>query len=328
MKRFRTAWLTAGCLTLFPLFSSAQTIPAHPEKPVTLVVSWPAGGAPDQIARMLAPHLQKRWNVPVIVQNRAGAAGHIGNDSVARAEPDGHTLLITPNTITMAIHTLTAEERKPRADVLTELTPISLLSSSTMLLLAHPSLNLRTVDDLVQAARKDPDLGYASPGYGSPMHLVGEMFNRAAGVNIRHIPYKGTSPAITDLLGGHVKLTFLGLPVAKPLVDSQRLVPLAAMDTQRSGLMPDLPTAAEQGLTGVDIDIWFGVYAPKDTPAALADTLHQTLSDILKEPAVLASFQTMNQEVRPLSRAAFVEKHKTDYQRYGDLIQDLGINAP
>lgn len=313
-------------LCLHAPISQAQSMPTTPGKPVTLVVSFPAGGAPDQIARLLGQQLQQRWQTPVVVQNRPGAAGHLGNDSVARAEPDGHTLLVTPNTFTMAPHVMAPGAKKP-ADVVTDFTPISLLSSSSMLLLAHPDLGLKDARELAQMARARPGLSYASPGNGTPMHIAGELFNHIARLNIDHVAYRGTSPAISDVLGGHVKLTFLGLPVAKALIDSGKLVPLATVDKVRSPLLPNVPTMAEQGFAGVETDIWFGVYGPKGMPPALADELHRTLNEVLQLPQVASQFKAMSQVVHNETRASFADKTRAEYQRYGSLIKQFKITA-
>lgn len=318
--------LLAACLALGTTLAAAQTMPTQAGKPVSLVVSFPAGGAPDQIARLLGQQLQARWKVPVVVNNKPGAAGHLGNDSVARAEPDGHTLLITPNTFTMAPHVLASGAQKP-ADVLTDFTPIALLSSSSMLLLAHPSLGVKNARELASKAKADKGLSYASSGNGTPMHIAGELFNHVAGLQLDHVPYRGTTPAINDVLGGHVKLTYLGLPVAKPLIDAGKLVPLAVVDKARSPLLPDVPTMAEQGFAGVETDIWFGVYGPKGLPKALADDIHRAVNDALKAPEVAAQFKTMSQVVHNESREAFANKTRADHQRYGDIIRQFRITA-
>lgn len=301
-------------------------MPVQAGKPITLVVAYPPGGAPDQIARVLAPQLQERWKTSVIVVNRPGASGNLGNDSVARAEPDGHTLLVSPNTFTMVPHVPNAGG-KSHADVIKDFTPISLLSSASMLLLASPSLGIRNASDLVRVAKSDSDLGFATSGNGSPMHLVGELFNKVAKVNVRNVPYKGTTPAINDVLGGHVKLTFLGVPVAKPFIDSGRLIPLATADKVRSPFLPNLPTLQEQGYPGVDIDIWFGVYGPKSLAPALADSIHQTLRDIMAKPEVANQFKRMYQVVEDQPRESFVQKTRADFDRYGKLIKELNITA-
>lgn len=319
------ALLAAG-LALSAATATAQTMPTTPAKPVTLVVSFPAGGAPDQISRLLGQQLQARWKTPVIVANKPGAAGHLGNDFVARAEADGHTLLITPNTFTMAPHVLPPGAQKP-ADVLTDFTPIALLSSSSMLLLAHPSLQVKDARELAIRAKAEKGLSYASSGNGTPMHIAGELFNQVAGLSLDHVPYRGTSPAINDVLGGHVKLTYLGLPVAKPLIDAGKLVPLATVDKARSPLLPDVPTMAEQGFAGVETDIWFGVYGPRNLPTALADDIHRAFTDALKVPEVAAQFKAMSQVVHHETRGFFIDKTRADYLRYGTLIRQFRITA-
>ena len=318
--------LTVGIGAVAMNAAAQAGMPTHADKPVTLVVSFPAGGAPDQIARLPAPQLQARWKTPIIVVNRAGASGNLGNDSVARAEADGHTLLVTPNTFTMVPHVLPAGSQQ-HADVVKDYTPIALLSSASMLMLASPLLGAKTAGDVARMAKAQPDLGYATSGNGSPMHIVGELFNKAARVQLRHVPYKGTTPAINDVLGGHVMLTFLGMPVAKPLIDAGRLVPLAVADKARSPFLPNLSTMQEQGFAGVEIDISFGVYGPRNMAPALADDINKTLREILAKPEVAAQFKSMYQTVENQPRGAFVEKTRADYERYGKLVKELGITA-
>ncbi|PZP61482.1 MAG: tripartite tricarboxylate transporter substrate binding protein [Delftia acidovorans] len=301
-------------------------MPTHANKPVSLVVSFPAGGAPDQIARLLAPELQARWKTPVVVVNRVGASGVLGNDFVARAEADGHTLLVTPNTFTMVPHVLPADGQQ-HADVVKDYTPIALLSSASMLMLASPLLGAKTAGDVAKMAKARPDLSYATSGHGTPMHIVGEMFNKAARVRLHHVPYKGTTPAINDVLGGHVMLTFLGTPTAKPLIDAGRLVPLAVADKTRSPLLPDLPTMQEQGFADVEIDISFGVYGPRNMAPSLADAINKTLREVLAKPEVTAQFRNLHQIVEDMPRSAFAEKTRVDYERYGKLVKELGITV-
>lgn len=326
MRMFFKRLMLAMAVATSPWALHAQTMPTQPGKPVTVVVSFPAGGAPDQIARLLASRLQARWKTPVVVMNRPGASGNIGNDSVARAEPDGHTLLVTPNTFTMTPFA-SPKGAGGHADVVRDYTPISLLSTSSMLLLARPSLGVKSAKELVRLVQSGKELSYATPGNGSPMHVVGEMFNKVAKVNLPGIPYKGTSPAINDVLGGHVGLIYLGLPVAKPLIDSGKLVALATADTRRSPFLPEVPTLAEQGYPGVDIDIWFGVYGPGHMPAALADDIHQTLREIMAESDIAGHFKRMYQEIQDLSRQAFIDKTRADYERYGRLFREFDITA-
>ena len=327
MRPWMKKLLLASALSATTCAALAQAgMPGQPGKPVTLVVSFPPGGAPDQIARILAPQLQARWQTPVIVVNRPGASGNLGNDSVSRAAPDGHTLLVTPNTFTMAPHAMPAGAGG-HADVVKDFTPIALLSSASMLMLASPKLGVKNVAELVKLAPTKPDLGYATSGNGSPMQLVGEMFNKAARLQLRHVPYKGTTPAINDVLGGHVMLTFLGVPVAKPLIDAGRLVPLATTDKKRSEFMPNLPTMQEQGYPGVEVDISFGVYGPAHMQPALADDINKVLRETLAKPEVASQFKSLYQVVESQPRAAFVEKTRADYERYGRLFKEFGVVA-
>ena len=300
-------------------------MPTHADKPVTLVVSFPPGGAPDQIARLLAPQLQARWKTPIIVVNRAGASGNLGNDSVARAEPDGHTLLVTPNTFTMVPHVLPAGSQQ-HADVVKDYTPIALLSSASMLMLASPKLGAKTAGDVARMAKAQPDLGYATSGNGSPMHIVGELFNKVAGTKLAHVPYKGVAPAVNDLIGGHVPTTFMTYGPLAPYVGGKVNV-LAVADNKRTSLAPSVPTLAELGYKDVEVSAWQGLFGPKGLSPEIVKLLNTHMNDILKMPDVVSKMHTFGALPAGGDPAHLGQVNANDYNRFSKLIKDLGIQA-
>ncbi|RZS84451.1 Bug family tripartite tricarboxylate transporter substrate binding protein [Pigmentiphaga kullae] len=314
-------WLAGGGLPPRP--AMAQGFPA---RAVTLVVPFPPGGGVDPIARLLSEKLGKAWGQPVVVSNRPGGGSSIGTGIVARAEPDGYTLLVTANTFAMAPHVL------PRNlgytfDVQRDFTPIAMISSTPMLLLAHPGLGVKNARELAELARSGPPLAYATSGNGSPMHIAGELFNRAAGLSLLHSPYRGVGPALNDALGGQVKLIYLGYGGAKPYIESGRLVPLAVVDERRSPLIPDLPTMAEQGFPGVFVNIWFGVYGPAGMAPALADRLNAQINAALREPDAVEHFRQRGELVAGGPREVLAKATREDYERYGEIVKRFKIQA-
>jgi len=312
-----------ACGLLAPAWAPAQSFPA---KPITLVVPFPPGGGVDPIARLLSEKLGKALGQPVVVNNRPGGGSSIGTGMVARAEPDGYTLLVTANTFAMAPHVL-PKNLGYSFDVNRDFTPIAMISSTPMLLLAHPSLNVRSAKELAGLARSGPALAYASSGNGSPMHIAGELFNRAAGLGLLHSPYRGVGPALNDALGGQVKLIYLGYGGAKPYIEAGRLVPLATVDKRRSALIPDLPTMEEQGFRDVFVDIWFGVYGPGGMPVEIAEKLNREINAALREPDAVEHFRQRGEIVVGGPRDVLAKATRDDYERYGEIVKRFKIQA-
>ena len=307
--------------------AGAQTAPAaFPSRNITLVVPFPPGGGPDLAARAVGEKLTTRLGKPVIVENRPGAGALIGAGFVAKAAADGHTLLFTPNTVVISPHVLPAGAGGG-VTVARDLVPVIAPATTPLVLVAHPSLGASRLQDALDAARKSPGLPYGSAGNGSPMHFAGEMMKRAAKVDLLHVPYKGVAPSINAALGGEVELLFVGLGGAVPHIKSGKLVPRAVTEAKRSDLLPDVPTATEQGVPGVEVNAWYGVFAPLSTPQAIIDQLNAEINAVIAMPDVRSRLSTAG--VEPLGGPAAVLAGfvKADNERYGTLARELKISA-
>jgi tripartite-type tricarboxylate transporter receptor subunit TctC len=264
--RLALAALLAGALVTHAL---AQ---AYPVKPVRLIVPFPPSGGNDVFARLLAIKLSEAWKQQVLVENRPGAGGNIGTEFAAHAAPDGYTLLLG-HTGTLAINP--ALYPKLGYDPERDFVPISLLVSAPLVLVVHPGSGLRSVGDIVAQARAKPgELNYASSGNGTGSHLSGELLQALAGIRLTHVPYKGTSPAITDLIGGQVPMMFSVIPTALPQIRAGKLRAIAVTGAQRMPQMPEVPTVAESGLPEFESTLAYGILAPRGTPEAVLQEIH------------------------------------------------------
>ena len=287
-RRHVVTWLAASA-------ASIQGYAQSNAGPVRLVVPFTPGTGIDLIARTLGPKLSLKLNRPVVVENRVGASGNIGTEAVVRAAPDGATLLVSVNTLVMN------RSLYPHLsfDPVNDLEPISQTSWGQLLLVTHPQSGWRTAAEWVQAARQKPgQMNYASPGVGTPHHLSMELLKNASKIFLVHIPYRGTGPAVTDLLGGQVDAMFLPIHVALPHIRSGRLTALAIGSNKRSALLPDLPTLAEQRLGDVNVDMWFGVFAPKGTPSETIQLLNREINLLLSGEDVKKAFLSQGMDPR------------------------------
>jgi tripartite-type tricarboxylate transporter receptor subunit TctC len=251
---------------------------AYPLKPVRLIVPFPPAGGNDVFARLLAQKLSDAWKQQVLVENRPGAGGNIGTEFAARSGADGYTLLLG-HTGTLAINP--ALYTKPGYDPQRDFTPISLLASAPLVLVAYPGSGLRSVGDIVAQARAKPgELNYASSGNGTGSHLSGELLQALAGIKLTHVPYKGTSPAITDVIGGQVPMMFSVIPTALPQIRSGRLRAIAVTGRERMPQLPDVPTVAESGLPEFESTLAYGILAPRGTPEAVLEEIRAQIARV------------------------------------------------
>lgn len=298
---------------------------SYPAKPITLVVAYPAGGDTDALARLFAEKLSTRVGQPVVVDNRPGASGIIGSAYVSKATPDGYTLLLAPSTFSIA--QLVLKTNGSGYDVLNGFTPIVQTGSQPLFLVAGGNSGLAATKDAVAAAKSGKTLSYASPGSGSPMHILGEMFARASGTTLAHVPYKGVAPAINDVLGGHVPVTFITLGPVAPYIANGKLRPLAVASAQRSPLAPSVPTLAEQGYKDVEVTAWNGLWGPRNLPPEIVKTLNGHFNEILKMPEIVSRMAVLG--TTPVGGDADVlgKTNAADYARFGKVIKELGIQA-
>jgi len=324
MKPSRRHVLALGACLGATLAAPAFAQP-WPAKPITLVVSYPAGGDTDALARMLAEKLATRLGQPVLVDNRPGASGMVGNAIVAKAPADGYTLLLAPSTFSVAPHVL--RSNLPGAHVVTEFTPIVLAATTPNLLVAYPGTGIKDVKGLVAAAKGGRSLSYGSPGNGSPMHIAAEIFNRSAGVQITHVAYRGIAPAVTDVLGGHVSIAYVTPGAVSAYLTSGKLLPLAITDAQRSPSLPNVPTLAELGYRDVGITSWWGLLGPKGLPADITRTLNGHLNEILKMPDIVSRMAVLGATPAGGDSARLATEVAHDYERFGKLVKEFGIKA-
>jgi tripartite-type tricarboxylate transporter receptor subunit TctC len=310
----RSTFLLAACAaTLLTALPAAQAADGFPSKPLTLVIPFPPGGPTDAMARTLAAEMKDRLGQPMIVENRAGAGGNIGAEYVARAEADGHTLMFGtsgPLAINKSLY------RKINYDPVKSFAPVIQVGYLPNILVVNPALPVKNVPELVAYAKANPGkLSYASSGNGASSHLAGVLFNEKAGTDIQHIPYKGTGPALNDLLGGQVSMSFTDVLTALPYVKAGKLRALGIATATRSQALPDLPTIAEQGVPGYDVSVFFGIVAPAGTPAERIAKLNQAFVDVLASPKVRELFAAQGLESAPdhapAQLARFIAAQKT-----------------
>jgi tripartite-type tricarboxylate transporter receptor subunit TctC len=294
----------------------------YPEKTVTIVVSFPAGGATDPVARALASRMSELWKHPVVVFNRAGAGGNIGAESVARAAPDGHTLLVGTTALTISPNLYA----KLGYDVLKDFAPISQATIAPNLLVVHPSVPARSVKELLALARARPgQLISASAGVGTSNHLSLVQFTGLSGVNITHVPYKGAAPAVADTIGGHAHMTFAPAPASLALVQANRLRLLAVTTARRFSGLPDVPTIAEAGVPGYELTSWVGLLAPAATPPAVLARIHATLLESLRSPGVRDVLAKSGAEPLGNSPEEFAQALRREIPKWGKVIKAAGI---
>jgi tripartite-type tricarboxylate transporter receptor subunit TctC len=278
----------------------------------------------DIIVRNVGPKLSERTGQPVVIDNRPGASGNLGAELVARAAADGHTLMITGNPFVTSPHLYRNVPYQPLVDF----APISLAAWGTMMLVAHPGTRMASVADLVAQARANPGkINYGSPGIGTPHHMSMELFKDLTGVNLVHVPYKGTAGAVTDLLGGQIGLMFLPIHVAMPLVKAGRLKALAVGSGKRHPTAPDHPTLQELGIKGTDIDVWYAFFAPKGTPQPVIARLESELRAILALPDVKTTLGTQGMDAASSTPAELAALLRREDSRWAAVIRKNNITA-
>lgn len=314
----RQALKAAAGLALALLLSSAT---AFPDRPVRIVAGFQPGGA-DVSARLIAPKLQALWGQPVIVDNKPGAAGNLGADAVARAAPDGHTLLLYVNSY--AINT--SVYKNLGWDLLRDFTPVGRYGNSPMVVVVHPSLPVRDLRGLINLAKAQPGaLNYGSAGVATAPHLAVEWFASRTGVQVVHIPYKGSAPSVLGLLGNEVQFAFGALSAFMPTIQDGRVRALAVTTLQRHPDLPNTPTVIEEGVAGFDADIWYGFSVPAATPAAILQKLSTDLQTVLADPALQAQLKARGVEPAYLDSRQTTELTRRDVQRWREVAERIHL---
>lgn len=295
----------------------------YPTKPLRLVVPFSAGGPTDVLARAIAQKLGESLGQSVVVENRAGAGGNIASDFVAKSPPDGHTLVLA-NVGTHAINP--SLYSKLPFDTLRDFAPIALVASASIVMVAHPSVPAASVKEFIALAKSQP-LSYASAGTGTPQHLAGELFNMLTGAKLAHIPYKGGSPALNDLLGGQVSTAFVSLPAALPYVQTGKLRAFGVTTAKRSEAAPELPTLAEAGVPGFEVDNWYGVLAPAGTPKNVVAKLNSEIVKLMSTPEMRKRLGDQGFEILRSTPEEFAAFNKTELVKWARVIKLSGAKA-
>ena len=310
-------------LSLFVL--PAQGAEHYPDRVVRIINPYPPGGSVDVMARLLAQKLSDHLGQQFIVENRSGGGGNTGSDAVAKADPDGYTLLFTapgPLTVNQALYS------KLTFDPATDFAPIALFATAPIVLIVHPELPAKNVQELIALAKKEPGkINFASAGNGTTNHLSGEMFKSVAKIDIVHVPYRGAGPAMNDLIGGHVQMFFDLMPVVLPQVTTRKVRALGAAGATRASALPDLPTIAEQGLPGFDSSSWYGLVAPARTPEPVLAKLRDAVAAALKAPDMIAHIRELGSEPGIAFGKDFGAFMETERKKWAEVVRTSGAQA-
>ena len=318
----RSFWLLLILLIVNPQMSYAQS--DYPNRPVRLVIPFTTGGSNDIIGRFIADQLGKRLGETFVVDNRGGAGGTLGTDIVAKAKPDGYTLLLisTPHTANSSLY------KKLPYNPSKDFIPVARIGTASQVISVFPGLPVKTLPELIEYAKARPgQVNYVSSGVGSSQHLVSEMFANLAGLQLVHIPYKGAGAALADVAAGHAQISVGTVVQALPLIKGERLRPLAVSGAKRQAVIPDTPTAIEIGLKGFDADNWWGILAPAGTPAELVQKLSVTLADILSKPETVKKMSDESATVAYQGSEAFAKFMETESIKWAQLVKQLKLQA-
>ena len=319
MNRFVRNLLLAAALAANACAAWAQ----FPAKPVRVVVPYPPGGGTDILGRPIVQKLSEKWGQPVVIDNRGGATGMIGADIVAKAPPDGYTMLLSSSPEIVMNLSLYP---KMAYDPVNDLVPVTLVAVTPLVLTVHPSVAARTVEEYLALAKTKPgQLAYSSSGTGGPHHVAGGQLGLLGKVALLHVPYKGGGPQIADLLAGHTPSAFLAMPVAAAHIRSGKIRAIAVTTPQRSTAFPEVPTMAEAGLAGFDVAQWYGMFVPRGTPAAVVEKLNADAVAAINLPDVRPRMLEQGYEPVGNSTAQFAAFVKSEVLKYRKIIQDTGI---
>ena len=314
----------AGAALVFAFWSAVTSAQSYPTKPITIVVPYAPGGVTDVLSRIFAQKLSEQMGKQVTVENKPGAGGNIGTDFVARAAPDGYTIvmMIDTNTIAPALYA------KLNSDPIKDFAPITLVAVGSHIIVAHPSFPGSTVKELVDYVKQHPGEPYASSGNGTAQHLGMELFKMMTGVNLQHVPYKGGGQAIVDLVGGQVKVAILGIAPVLAFVKSGKLKAIAVTGEKRSSALPNVPTVIESGVPGFSTLQWFGALAPAGTPAPIIARLHAEFLKAAQDPGVVEKLAAISLEVRTSATPEDLTRFmKEDMPKWPPIVKAAGVKV-
>ena len=325
MRTAGSVVVMSACAVLAAGSASPLHAQSFPTKPMRIVVPWTPGGTADILARLLAQRLSEGFGQQVLVDNRPGASGQIGTDLVAKSAPDGYTLVLgttAPNSTAPSLYP------KLAYDPLKDLAPISLVALTFYVLSVNPAVPVKNVQELVKLAKARPgQLNFSSPGSGTPNHLSGEMFKTQAGIQMQHIPFKGSAQAIADVIGGQIPLNFENIAVVLPHIKAGKVRALGVTSVQRSPFLPDVPTIAESGYPGFEAVGWFGLMAPATVPRDVLTKLNAETVRILNLPEVSARIHGLGAQVKPSTIAEFEAFNRAQIAKWAKVIKDSGAQA-
>lgn len=312
---------TATCLILLTPLASAQS---YPTRPIRLVVPFPPGGPNDIVGRIIGQKLQERWGQPVVIDNRPGASSIIGTEFVVKSPPDGYTLMVGGPSLALTRFLYS----KVSYDVDRDIAPVILVAKIPNVLLVHPSVPAKNVAELISLANSKPgQLNYGSTGTGTATHLFAALFERITGAPLNHVPYKGTAPAVNDLLSGQIQILFDSLSTALPNLRAGKVRALGITNSTRSPSAPEIPTLAEEGVTGYEAVGWFGIVAPAKVPPEIINALNAEIGQIIRMPDVQERLNRLGGEIAGGPPSSFAAYIKADADRWGRLIRDAGIRT-
>jgi len=321
MKRKITQAIALSCGLALAAAAAAQDYPNHP---VRVVIPLSPGGTTDVPGRLIAQKLSEKLGQQFFVENRAGAGGTIGSDFVAKAKPDGYTLLLTATPFVITPHVY----KKLPYNALADFAPVIRIASGPYVLVVHPSLGVNSVNELIALAKKQPGrIDFASSGNGSAQHLVTALFAHMAGIQLNHVPYKGSGPAQQDLMSGIVKMSFVGTPIAIPHVKAGRLKALGVSTATRSQEMPEVPTIAEAGVPGYEARVWIGMVAPAGTPHEIIAKLNGEIGRLVRTDEVKKLLAPTGMEPDPDTPEQFGAYLKADYDKWGSVVRESGATV-
>ena len=315
-------WWLAALLSL--VVSGNSWAQAYPTKPVRIIVPFAAGGPADNYARIIGQKLQESLGQAFVIDDRPGAGAVIGTDAVAKSPADGYTLLMMSNT-----HTVNESLLKTKPyDLMRDLVPVAPVNYSDLLMVVHPSVPAKTLKEFLDLAKAKPGvLNYASSGPGTPYHMAGELFKAMAGVNLVHVPYKGSAGARTDVMGGQVQMMFDAVTTMAPLVRTGALRALGTTGLTRSSVLPDVPTVAEAGVPMYEATIWLGIMAPAGTPKAIVDKLNTEINKILANPEVKEAWAKQGATAMNMTPDQFSKYLRTDIEKWARVVKQAGISV-